>query len=335
MQEHIGIGIVGLGYWGPNLLRNFLHTPSCQVLFGCDLNKELLKKQQLSYPAVTFTTQFTDILQSNDVKLVAIATRTEAHYPLAKQALEAGKHVFIEKPMTSTLAQATELNELAAQRGLSIFVDHTFAFAASVQKMVEHTKAGDLGELLYFDSTRINLGIIQQDTNVLWDLAVHDLSILGQLRDLDTIKTIYATGSAHYGTQIEVGHLHLTFTDNFTAHIHVSWLSPVKIRHTILGGSKAMITYDDTDPSEKMRLYDKGVEFNETSHASHIPVYRTGDVIIPALNNKETLLVETDHIIDCMLHNKEPIVSGQEGRKIIQILERADESLASDQVVQW
>lgn len=335
MQEHIGIGVVGLGYWGPNLLRNYLNTPNCQVLFGCDLNEDLLQKQQRSYPSVTFTKHFTDVLQSKDVQLVVIATRTEAHYPLAKQALEAGKHVFIEKPMTSTLTQAQELNTLAAQQGLHIFVDHTFAFAPAIAQMVDYKNNGTLGDLLYFDSTRINLGIIQQDTNVLWDLAVHDLSILSRVKNLDDISTIYAQGSAHFGTQIEVGHLHVTFNDGFSAHIHVSWLSPVKIRHTMLAGTKAMLTYDDTEPSEKLRLYDKGIEHGGTPADPFFPTYREGNIIIPALDRKETLLRETENVIETLRNNAVPIVSGQEGRKIIQILERADESLESGQKVEW
>lgn len=328
-----GIGIVGLGYWGPNLLRNFHATEGANVLYGCDLDEKRIAKLQAAFPAVTYTADYSQLLQDPAVDLIVVATRTAGHFPLAKQALEAGKHVFIEKPMTATVAEATELNKLAEEKGLHIFVDHTFAFAPAVEKMVEQAQSGALGDLLYFESTRINLGIIQQDTNVLWDLAVHDLSILSRLRRLDDVVSLHAHGSKHFGEHIEIGHLHLTFADGFAAHIHVSWLSPVKIRHTFLGGTKAMVTYDDTEPSEKVRVYDKGVEHAGTEADPFFPKYRSGDVLIPALDTTETLLRETRHVIACLCGDEQPYAGGSEGLQFVRILEKADESLRLQQPV--
>lgn len=322
-------GIIGLGYWGPNLLRNFAAAEGCNIKYGCDLDDSNLEKQRARFPSVTYTKNADDLFNDPDVNLVIIATATSGHYPLAKQALEAGKHVFIEKPMTETSEQARELNAIAKENGLQIFVDHTFVFAPAVERITSMATSGELGELLYFDSSRINLGIIQKDTNVLWDLAVHDLSILSTFKDLDDITEISAHGDSHYGEHAEVGHLHLSFKDGFHAHIHVSWLAPVKIRHTILGGAKAMITYDDTEPSEKLRVYDKGVDNDDTKPDPFFPKYRSGDILIPALALKETLLTEAEHVIGCLQGNETARAPGEDGRKIVQVLEKADASLAS------
>jgi predicted dehydrogenase len=328
----VSIGVVGLGYWGPNLLRNFAALDECVVKYGCDLKRENLEKMRKNYPAVTYTEKFEDLLKDEGLTAIAIATPTSTHFDLAKKALEAGKHVLLEKPMTSTSMQAKELTELAKKMQLQLLVDHTFVYTGAVSKIEELVKSGEIGELHYFDSTRINLGLIQKDVNVLWDLAIHDLSILNTLHNLENIASLYAHGSTHFTKQPEIAHLHLTFKDGMEAHIHVSWLSPVKIRKTIVGGSKKMILYDDTEPSEKIRIYDKGVHFKELVEDGKpdpfFPVYRSGDVLIPAVPNPEAMRVEAEHFLQCIRGKEKPRVSGEDGARIMKILELANTSLA-------
>lgn len=325
----ISIGVVGLGYWGPNWLRNFAAIEGCTLRWGCDVSAQRVAKFARQYPATTFTQKFDDLLNDNSLDAVVIATPTAAHYPLAKAALEAGKHVLVEKPMTATVAQAQELVALAKKKKLQLLVDHTFAYTEAVGKIREYTQTKKLGELLYFDSTRINLGIIQKDSNVFYDLAVHDLSILNELESLSQLKEVFACGSAHYGKHIEVGHLHLRFASGFHAHIHVSWLSPVKIRQTLIGGKKAMITYDDLEPSEKIRFYDKGVERDETKPDPFFPKYRSGDVVIPALQTTEALQTEARHFLACIAGKEKARVSGEDGLAMVQVLAAADASLST------
>ena len=252
---------------------------------------------------------------------------------MAKAALEAGKNVLIEKPMCGSVEEAEELVIIAKKMGKKIFVDHTFAFAPSVLKMKEYAVNGSLGNLLYFDSSRINLGIIQPDTNVLWDLAIHDLTILHSMKNLHNVKELCAHGSSFYGKQVEVAHLHLLFHDGFSAHISVSWLSPVKIRHTILAGTKAMITYDDTEPSEKIRYYDKGVMKDAEKPNPMLPTYRSGDIVIPSLGTKETLAIEAEHVLKCVREDLQPIVSGEDGLSMLRILTKANESMEKNSTV--
>ena len=319
--------IIGLGYFGPNLLRNFAAQSDCEMVMACDIKEDHLNKVKRTYPSVQCTTDAEDIFKDPSIELVLIATPTSAHFPLAKKALESGKHVLIEKPITSTVAEADELIALAKKQNLMIFTDHTFCFAPAVEKMASYVEKKDLGDLLYFDSVRINLGLIQKDTNVLYDLAIHDLSILSRFMNLRDIRTITAHGAKYFGAQEEVAHLYLEFQSGFTAHIHVSWLSPVKIRQTILAGKRAMLTYDDTEPSEKLRLYDRGVEHDTTRADPMLPVYRSGDVLIPALPTKETLAIEADHVLKCIREKETPRVSGEAGRDVLQVLERATESM--------
>lgn len=326
-------GIVGLGYWGPNVLRNFAAQAECEMVWACDMVDANLEKVRRSYPAVQLTKEYDDLLNDPSLELILIATPVSTHFPLAKRALEAGKHVFIEKPMAASSAEADELNALAAAKGKMIFVDHTFVFAPAVQKMAQLANDGGLGRLLYFESSRINLGLIQKDVNALWDLAIHDLSILGAMTDLSHVKTVAAHGSKHFGQQEEDVHVHLTFNDGFTAHIHVSWLSPVKIRKTILGGDKAMVVYDDTEPSEKLRVYDRGVEHDTTKADPFFPKYRAGDILIPALQQTETLSIEAQHVLECVAKGTRPVVSGTGGAMIVKLLELADRSLKNNSAV--
>ena len=327
-MTQVSVGIVGLGYWGPNWLRNFAALETAELRWGCDLSKDRTSKFARQYPATRFTQNVDDLLNDASLDGIIIATPTSSHFPLALKALEAGKHVLIEKPMTGTVKEAEKLLATAKKAKKLILTDHTFAYTAavdSIRKIVKEEKK--LGDLLYFDSTRLNLGLIQKDCNVLWDLAVHDLTILAAITDLGSVTSVLATGSAHYGKHIEDGHLHLGFKNGFAAHIHVSWLSPVKVRSTYVAGRKAMITYDDTEPSEKIRIYDKGVERDDTKPDPFFPKYRSGDVLIPALPATEALGVEARHFVECIHGKAKPLVSGEDGLNIVKILELADASL--------
>jgi len=332
------IGIVGLGYWGPNLLRNFAALDSeCTVKYGCDQKKENLEKMRRKYPTITYTESYEDLLNDNELTAIVIATPTEKHHELAKAALEKGKHVLLEKPMTRTVEEAEELVKLAKEKNLQLLVDHTFVYTGAVQKIRDLIKNGEIGDLHSFDSTRINLGLIQKDINVLWDLAIHDLSILSQIHDLSNIQSLYAHGSKHLTDQQEIAHLHLTFKDGFEAHVHVSWLSPVKLRQTIIVGSKQMILYDDNEPSEKLRVYDKGVHFEEIVEEGNpdpfFPVYRSGDILIPKLENQEAMGEEAKHFLACISGKESPRVSGEDGLNVIRILESANQSMAEGKPV--
>jgi len=329
----IQIGIVGLGYWGPNWLRNFAQTDGCEVRYGCDLDAARCTKFQKQYPGITFTTKFKDLLNDPELDAVVIVTPTSSHFPLAKAALLAGKHVLVEKPMTATLKEANELVKLAKRKKLQLLVDHTFAYTEAVAKIREIIKDGKLGEPLYIDSTRINLGLIQKDTNVLWDLAIHDLTIIDAVQKLDSVVEVFACGSAFYGKQSEIGHLHLKFASGLHAHVHASWLSPVKIRQTLIGGKKAMIVYNDTEPSEKIRVYDKGIEHDTTKPDPFFPKYRSGDVLIPAIALTEALATEAAHFVDCIRGKAKPRVSGEDGKRMVEILEAADKSLKQNRIL--
>ncbi len=332
-MKPVSVGIVGLGYWGPNWLRNFAAQEGCTLAWGCDLNVERVTKFSRQYPATRFTKNVADMFGDKSLDAVVIATPTSSHFPLAKAALEAGKHVLVEKPMTGDSKEAAELVALAKKQGKMLLVDHTFAYTPAVQAIATMSHEKKFGDLLYFDSTRINLGLIQKDTNVLWDLAIHDLTILAAIANLADVTEVLAVGSAHYGTHIEDGHLHLSFKSGFAAHIHASWLSPVKIRKTVIAGRKAMITYDDLEPSEKIRLYDKGIEHDTSKPDPFFPKYRSGDVLIPSLPMKEALATEARHFLECIRGKEKPIVSGEDGLTMVRILELANESLQQKKVV--
>ena len=325
--------MVGLGYWGPNIFRNFIAQPSCRMLRASDLSENNIQKMRALYPAVDYSTEASSIFSDPAIELVLIATPTSTHYPLVTEALKAGKHVFVEKPMCASIAEAEVLIALAEEKGKRLFVDHTFAYAPAVTEMRRRFEAGELGGLLYFDSTRINLGIIQLDTNVLWDLAVHDLTILSQMKNLSDVTDVCCHGTAHYGKQIEVAHLHLTFKDGFMAHIHVSWLSPAKMRKTIVAGTDAMMIYDDIEPSEKLRVYDRGVVRGQEVPNPMLPTYRVGNVIIPALSTKETLSIAAADVLECVRNNNTPRVSGKDGLSILKILTAADRSMQENDTV--
>jgi len=325
----IRAGVIGVGYWGPNLIRNFIANPETEMYICCDLNDKRLQYINSLYPAVLTTKDSAEIIKDQKVDLVAICTPVHTHYKLAKAALEAGKHVLIEKPMTSSSAQAEELIDLARKKDRRIFVDHTFVYTGSVRKIKELIQNGELGDIYYFDSVRINLGMFQHDVNVLWDLSTHDISIM---QFLLTVKpeSVVATGADHFGHGLEdIAYLTVYYPNNLIANIHTNWLSPVKIRETLIAGSKKMVVWDDNQPSEKVRIYDKGVEVIQSADQVYnlLIQYRTGDMHCPRLDGREALNVEIEQIVDCLKNNKPSCADGEAGWMVVKILESAQKSI--------
>lgn len=328
----IGIGIIGYGYWGPNLVRNFSQTPGAKVVAVCDQRAARRATVQSLYPGMKVVADAQELIDDPEIDAVAIATPVSAHYHLAMQVLQAGKHVLVEKPFTTTVEQAEQLVEEADKRRCVLMVDHTFVYTGAVRKMKELIDHGGLGKLYYYDAVRVNLGLFQHDVNVLWDLAVHDLSImdyvLGQRPTM-----IAATGVAHIPTQPEnLAYLTCFFEDNLIAHFHVNWLAPVKVRRTLIGGSDKMIVYDDLEPSEKVKLYDKGITVSLNNRPEDVYQllvgYRAGDMWSPQLNLTEALQIETRHFVECITQHRRPISDGQAGWRIVRMLEAASRSMA-------
>jgi predicted dehydrogenase len=327
----INIGVIGYGYWGPNLVRNFMGNPGTQVVSVCDRDAARLKKVQALYPDIRLTADPQDLIGNPQVDAVVIATPVSSHFQLAMAALKAGKHVFVEKPITSTSEEARQLIEEAERRKLVLLVDHTFVYTGAVRKMRELIEQPSFGDLCYYDSARVNLGLFQHDVNVLWDLAVHDLSIMGYLVDQKPVA-VSATGCSHVPGQPEnMAFMTVFFESNLIAHINVNWLSPVKIRRTLVGGSKQMIVYDDLETSEKLKVYDKGITVTETPDDIRklMISYRTGDLWSPKINESEALQVEVDHFAACIKGEQKPLTGGERGLEIVRILEGANQSMAN------
>ena len=322
------IAIVGLGYWGPNLLRNFNALSDCEVKFVVDKNESLFPKFQGLYNHVFFTANFEDVINDNEVSAVVIATPVFSHHSLAKQALLSGKHVLIEKPMTSTSEQANELIDIANKNNLTLMVDHTFLYTGAVVKIKELVDSGELGKLKYFDSTRINLGLFQADINVLWDLAPHDISILNFIFDEKPIS-VQATGASHTDNGLEnIAYLTVNYESGMIAHFNCSWTSPVKVRQTLIGGDKKMVLYNDMEPSEKIKLYDFGYEVKTNEEKNKIIAdYRTGDVLVPKLNSTEALLGVAKDFVNAIETGQKPKSDCYLGRDVVKILEASQESL--------
>ena len=320
----IGVGVVGYGYWGPNLVRNFCETPGCQVIAVSDLHADRLARVRARYPTVSTTANYGDLLTDARVDAVAIATPVSTHFDLAMQALRMGKHVLLEKPMTADVEQAQRLVDEADRRGLVLAVDHTFVYTGAVRKMHELVSTGELGDIYYYDSVRVNLGLFQHDVNVIWDLAVHDLSIMDYVLPAQPVA-VSATGLGHVNGEPEnIAYVTFHFDTRVMAHLHVNWLAPVKVRRTLLCGSRKMIVYDDLEPSEKIKVYDKGITVND--HAMLVG-YRTGDVWLPQLDITEALQIELKHFIQCVANNTTPIADGQAGLRVVRLLEAATESM--------
>ncbi len=329
MENAINIGVIGCGYWGPNLVRNFSEVSGAKVKTVSDFRLELLTKMQARYPAIQITTDCQDIFNDPEIDAVAIATPVSTHYDLALAALKAGKHVMVEKPMTATTEQALRLIDEAERRNLILIVDHTFVYTGAVRKMQELVASNGLGDIYYYDSVRVNLGLFQHDVNVLWDLAVHDLSIMDYVLPTKPYA-VSATGMSHVpGGPENIAYLTLFFESNLIAHLHVNWLAPVKVRRTLIGGSQKMIVFDDLDPSEKVKVYDKGITVNGNNENAYqlLIGYRAGDMWAPRLEITEALHTEALHFIHCIRQGDRPITDGQAGLRVVRILEAATQSM--------
>src|SRR3989475_2059117 len=323
----IRIGVLGYGYWGPNIVRNLRSLDGCEVAVVCDTSSAALKRLRQAYPDQAVTTDPVELLTSAHIDAVAVVTPVCTHFELAKAALENGKHVFVEKPFTSTTQQAEELIELAERKNLRIMVDHTFLFAGAVRKMRQLIDEGVLGDLYYYDSTRVNLGLFQHDVSVIWDLAPHDLSIMDFLIQ-DNPEAVVATGEAHLNGHVDVAYITVYFPGNTIAHVNVNWLSPVKIRTTLIGGEKKMLVWNDLEADEKIKVYDKGAQMNSAQGLYELLVsYRSGDMWAPRVEQTEALKVELNYFLDCIAKNQTPLNDGVAGLRVVRMLEAADQSL--------
>jgi predicted dehydrogenase len=323
----IKVGVIGYGYWGPNVVRNFHGLANCKLMAVCDKSPSARTRVLGSYSGIEVTNDVRDILTSKVIDAVAIVTPVATHYELARLCLENGKHVFVEKPFTATAAQAEELIELAEQKHLKIMVDHTFLFTGAVRKMKELIAQRTLGTLYYYDSVRVNLGLFQHDVNVMWDLAPHDLAIMDYLIQ-EPPEAVAATGAAHVNGLEDMAYITIYFPNNIIAHIHVNWLSPVKVRTTLIGGEQRMLVWNDLAPDEKIKIYDRGVTMMSNQGVYNLLVsYRSGDMWAPKVDQTEALGVEAEYFVDCILHDKKPLNSGEAGLRVVQLLEAADLSL--------
>jgi len=322
------IGIIGYGYWGPNLVRNFNSVTDCLVHTVVDARQERLELVRRLYPNVNCIMDVNELYASSEIDAIVIATPVFSHYSLAKKALEAGKHVLLEKPMTAKASEAKELISLADSKGLQLMVDHTFLYTGAVQKMKELIDANTLGKIQYFDSTRINLGLLQPDVNVLWDLAPHDLSILFHLVNESPVS-VQATGISHTRNGIEnIAYLTVNYQSDFIAHFNCSWSSPVKLRNILIGGDKKMILFDDIQMSEKVKVFDTGFEVNSDEDKQRLMVnYRAGDIHIPHIQNAEALKSMAQDFVHSIIHKTVPVSSSHKALKVIQVLEAAQESI--------
>ncbi|TGU70172.1 Gfo/Idh/MocA family oxidoreductase [Geomonas terrae] len=336
----INVGIVGFGYWGPNVARNFNTTPGARVVAISDADEKSLQRAAASYPGVRTERECDRLLSAKDIDVVAVVTPVSSHFEIARKALANGKHIFIEKPFTASVAEAEKLIELAERRNLKIMVDHTFLFTGAVKKIKELIDDGILGDLYYFDSIRVNLGLFQKDVNVVWDLAPHDLSIMDHLLRMDPVA-VTATGIAHFRNDLEdVAYITIYFPGNVIAHLNVNWLSPVKIRTTLIGGQKKMLVWNDLVSDEKIRVYDKGVdgldslnlESKEKAYGLRLS-YRSGDMWAPRVTQVEALQGETSYFIDCINNNVTPKNDGHAGLRVVRILEAIKKSLAGGGVL--
>jgi len=330
----INVGVIGYGYWGPNVARNFSQTPGARVIAISDADEVSLRRAEQAYPGVRMVQDSADLVMASDLDAIAIVTPVSSHFEIAKAALANGKHVFVEKPFTASVAQAEQLIELAEKKRLKIMVDHTFLFTGAVKKIKELIDDGVLGDLYYFDSIRVNLGMFQKDVNVVWDLAPHDLSIMDYLIDKEP-TAVMATGIAHFNNALEdVAYITIYFPGNVIAHLNVNWLSPVKIRTTLIGGQKKMLVWNDLVSDEKIRVYDKGVdglgdiegEYKEKKYGLRVS-YRSGDMWAPRVNQVEALKGEAAYFVDCINNDVTPKNDGKAGLRVVRMLEAIIRSL--------
>lgn len=323
----VNVAVVGLGYWGPNLVRNFIEVKNCNLVAVCDQDEGRLERINKRYPSIGLKTDYKDIVNAPDIDAVAIATPVFTHYELAARALEAGKHVLVEKPISAGSEEAKSLIEIARENNRVLMVDHTFLYTGSVKKTKELISRGELGDLYYFDSVRINLGLFRSDVNVIWDLAAHDISIVQYLIGEEPV-TVSAVGRDFDNNGIPcMAYITLGYRSGVIGHIHVSWLSPVKVRRIIVAGSQEMVIYDDVEPTEKVKVYDAAVQFDHSKESPLQPTYRLGDINIPKVDQKETLLAVAEHFVDCILTGKKPLTDGEFGLSVVKVLEACDDSL--------
>jgi predicted dehydrogenase len=323
----MNFGVIGYGYWGPNIVRNLTTLEGSRVLAIAEMSSSARKRAQTAYPGISVTPDACDVITSPKIDAVAVVTPVWTHYELAKAALENGKHVFVEKPFTSNTEQAEELIELARKKNLTIMVDHTFLFTGAVKKISQLLDEGTLGKLYYYDATRVNLGLFQHDINVLWDLAPHDLSIMDHLMKASP-EAVVATGQKHLNGHEDVAYMTLYFPEKIIAHINVNWLSPVKVRTTLMGGEKRMLVWNDLEADEKVKVYDRGVDVTNREGVYELLVnYRSGDMWAPQLEQVEALRQELTYFVDCVSTGQQPINDGCAGLRIVKMLEAASESL--------
>lgn len=326
----MNVGVIGYGYWGPNLVRNFNNNAKCKVKWLCDLDSRRLANAQSKYPSLQTTTDYQDILKDPGISAVAIATPVSSHYQIALDCLKAGKHVWVEKPMTATAEQGSRLVDEAITRNLVLHADHTFIYTPAVQRLKQMIDSKELGpELYYYDSIRVNLGLFQRDVDVIWDLAVHDLSIVDFLFP-DRPASISAIGKAHVpGYSENTAFLTLLYDSNFIVHVNVSWLSPIKVRQVLIGGSEKMAIYNDLEPTEKLKIYDKGLVMPSTPEEYYDTMvgYRVGDMWAPNLGNKEALAEEVVTFLESIETGKPSPTGGEEGLALVRILESSTKSL--------
>lgn len=323
----MNFGVIGYGYWGPNIVRNLTTIEDSKVLTIADLDPSAQERARKAYPGIKITSDAMDVILSTDIDAVAIVSPVWTHFELAKAALENGKHVFVEKPLTSNSAQGEELIDLAQKKNLLIMVDHTFLFTGAVRKISELLDQEALGKLYYYDSTRVNLGLFQHDINVLWDLAPHDLAIIDYLVKA-TPEAVVATGQKHLNGHEDIAFMTLYFPDKVIAHINVNWLSPVKVRTTLIGGEKKMLVWNDLEADEKLRVYDRGVNITSQEGVYDLLVhYRSGDMWAPKVEQGEALRRELTYFVDCVSSGHEPFNDGRSGLRVVKMLEAASESL--------
>lgn len=321
------IAVVGLGYWGPNLVRNFLSTGYIEGIVCCDVIQPRLERIKKQFPMVEVCSSYDEVLKRSDITGVVLATPVSSHHPLGMKALAAGKHLLVEKPLTLNTHDAEELLELAEINKLTLMVDHTFVYTSAVRKIKEYLTRGDIGDILYFDSVRVNLGLFQHDTNVVWDLAPHDLSIMEYLIGQKPIA-VSAVGVNHFNGHEDMAYITVNFANNLIAHFHVNWISPVKVRRILIGGTKLMVVYDDMEPSDKIKIYDKGVDIKNQDTVHHVLVeYRTGNMFAPHVDQKEALSLVAKDFLDSIQTGKNPASDGRSGLNVVRILEAADISL--------
>ena len=326
----IRVGVIGYGYWGPNIVRNFHTNDGSEVAMVCDKNPKSLERLQKAFPSIPATTDPNEVLKSTKIDMIAVVTPVWTHYELAKAALENGKHVFVEKPFTCSSIQAQELIEIADRKNLKIMVDHTFLFTGAVKKIKELVDGGALGDLYYYDSLRVNLGLFQHDVNVIWDLAPHDLSIIDHVIK-ERPEAVVATGEMHLNGVEDVAFITVYFPKRIIAHVNVNWLSPVKVRTTLIGGEKKMLVWNDLEADEKIKVYDKGVSMSTNPSNLHqlLVSYRSGDMWSPQLEQIEALRAETSYFVKCIEENKSPFNDGHAGLRVVRILEAAEKSVRS------